>query len=454
MRNLAFVGLAAALSVVLCACASQRVQPRLTPVLIPDETSNGAEIWSNPADEECHAEGSTMWRRLNPPGRLTPRECVLRNLYRAGEEERFSDLQRYTAQLQGHYYLRSGRQQRFMDNGAGVTFIGALGAGLSGRVGVATQRAWLGVAFLPVLLTNVNANEPTRDLFHAGALGLGLVSRRYEIMHHALETLQATQGSALATPPPNCDGVARALRDVSAWPQGGDDRAAVLPEALRLTEACRSVDADYQNTEITLSALRALEAHWASDLANDAFALDRLLIYKDRQFRFSPSETVGAMAAAPFRTLDNFLSGQDTAQALKTMQTVMAFENMNVTLSQMQVPARHEATATVTMLSPQARARATAQNRANGPSLSRLTTALETLDRTARELSIAQNRQAYRSQVLSEFYDLAAARYLVFTFSPTSGVVSVELRSTLPPPPVASAQGEPAASPPSTPQSE
>lgn len=443
MRRAFIVVASFALSLSLTACASSR-QPLMVPVLVPDETSNGAPLARNALDEQCNAEGNNLFaRRIDPPGRLTPRECVLRNVYRAGEAGRFTDVGNYADQLQGHYYLRSGRQQRFMDNGAAVTFIGALGAGLSGNVGVATQRAWLGVAFLPVLTTNVNANEPTRDLFHAGALGLGLVSRRYDAMHNSLTTLTAVENSAYSTPPEDCAAIATATQTVSAWAQG-DDRTAILPEAQRLLTGCRGVWADYQHTQLTLSALGALRQHWASDFSRDVYALDRLLMYKDRQFRFSPAETIGAMAAAPFRTLDTFLSGQDTTQALKTMQTVMAFENMNIALTQMQLPTRRDVTAPITLLNAAASARGGAQTRAaRQPSLSAVSGVLSTLDRTARELDVAQSRQAYRSQLLSDFYASASARHLEFSFSATSGVVSVDLRATPSTPPAASAQSEP-----------
>lgn len=432
MGHISNAGRAGLLALLVAACASTNTPEG--PVLVPDETSDGAMMWHAVGDEACVSEDGGFFRRLNPPGRLTPRECVLRNLHSAGVTGRFDDVGRYADQLQGHYYLRSGRQQRFMDNGAAVTFTGALGAGLSGRVGAATQRAWLGVAFMPLLLTNVNANEPTRDLFHAGTLGLGLLSHRYDTMKSYVRTLTTVENSAIASPPPDCALAAETLRITSVWAQG-DDRTALLPEAQRLLAGCLAVQADYQHTELTISALRALEQHWTSDFAQDVFELDRLLVYKDRQFRFSPSETIGAMAAAPFRTLDTFLSGQDTTQALKTMQTVVAFEDMTLSLAPMHLPARRDVTAPIALLDGAARARASAQTRAaRQPSIDAVAGVVSVLERAGRDLNVAQNRQAYRSSLIAEFYGAAALRHLVFAFSASRGVVSVRLYETLPEP--------------------
>jgi len=73
--------------------------------------------------------------------------------------------------LEYFYQRRAERQQTLIDWSSGVTVFGAAGAAASGRVGAATQRAWGYAALLPVVMGQLNAHEPTRNLYTAGALG-------------------------------------------------------------------------------------------------------------------------------------------------------------------------------------------------------------------------------------------------------------------------------------------
>jgi hypothetical protein len=374
-------------------------------------------------------------------GGLNVRECVLRNILRASERSRdegfnapapviqsaaVRDIRLYSRQLGGFYQMRAARQQDFMDGGAGITQFAGLGALLSEGAGANTQLIWLQVAFAPVLASQFNAHEPTRDLYFAGSLGLELISMRYTQLE---DRAAAFVHFDSASPNAACEPFSDALVTIGSLPK--DDKDALQSEAQRLITACIALRAEAEDMRLVARGAQAVRSQWGSSYASDIIRLDRVLEHKDHQVRFSPAESLGAILASPFRTAGALLSGQSETDALKTLETSIAFEGMAMSLEPVRLPERRSLVAVVTPLADTAVARRAATTSANARR------AINTLQDNASALVQVQRANAHRYALLSDLYAAAASTELKFDYSVSNRVVTVTLA---PPPPPTPAQ--------------
>lgn len=130
--------------------------------------------------------------------------------------EKLGHVDRGVGYLRDYYALRARRQQMMMDVQASIVFVAALGAAAASGTPASSQRVWAFTAFAPVLTSQVNANEPTRNLFHGGGLALDLLSARYAKL---IELRRALGGVGAV---PTCfgsseTGLAASRRSIRAW---------------------------------------------------------------------------------------------------------------------------------------------------------------------------------------------------------------------------------------------
>lgn len=414
-------------------------------------------------------DGGFSWLRS---GTLEPRECVLAGIVEWRRELSYTEhtpdavfrgTLSWSEQLLRHYELRADRQQRIMDVESAVSFTGALGAGLSGRVGAATQRAWLGASFFPLLLMQQNNNEPTRDIYHAGAIGLAQINQRYETLFRIVAVSSVEEQTATTTvtqspttaanqlphcSPPAPDStettLAGIVAEVSQWP--ASDRGAILPEAQRLLRACESLRSASNQIDIVDSNVQALQREWARYYADDVLELDAALLERDRDFRSTPFESIRLMTGAPFRALDNFLTGENTTAALDALKVANAFSGLSRTLSPITLPPAPRTVEPIEPLSAAAWARLSTTERPSAeanqryanqaqPLSQRVPEVVITLDRLATQLRSAQDWHNYRAGELAQLRQAAASNHLKFEFSTASRTVNVTLAPPPPPPP-------------------
>lgn len=431
MRHIVLACRVALVATLLSGCASQaEIGLNNGPLRRPNAQEAGAPLLSRPGDRTCFSEKGLLG---SPPGTLTARLCVRENIDAAAARHDLAWLRTYVAQLQGFYEQRSRRQQLFADELAAGTFIGALGAGLSGRVGGATQRAWLGAAFFPILVSSVNSNEPTRDLFFAGQLAVDQIEKRYKRMEDVINMLEAFPGGY-----PDCKGIALRAGEIVGWKEGGD-RGVLLPEANRLLASCSAVLRAEGQIQSTLLAAKTYQTQWPKEFRDAVMSLDIVLENKDREFRSSPSETLALLAAAPFRTLDTILTGQDTTEAVKKLQTATTFDKMNIELGSFVLPEPPETPASVATISPEAYGRAGVSRRDDGqPAAPAVAEVVFYMDSFARDLAAARDRTAYRTRLVQDFNSLVGMTALIFQYDIKDGRVFVML--TPPPAPQNPAQ--------------
>ena len=224
--------------------------------------------------------------------------------------------------LRDVYERRASRQQRITDVLASVSFLGAIGVYPASRVGDGTQRAWLVGAFIPVLISNHNAFEPTRDLYFAGALAMEMITQRYGIITSTRELLN-TGNVVGAVSPPDC----------TAIPVGGANDP-LAREAAQLRGAC--LDLKYSNDALKAYEL-SLEAQYNSALIatpfkTDVLALDTVLLDRDRDFRTTPLEAITNVVALAPRTAEFVLSGTNVQQLINDVKVQTALNGMDLEL--------------------------------------------------------------------------------------------------------------------------
>ncbi|MBL8550437.1 MAG: hypothetical protein JNJ73_10655 [Hyphomonadaceae bacterium] len=357
----------------------------------------------------------------------------------------FGQVRGCALRLQASYQRQAERRQRRIDHGSGVTFVGALGAGLSGPAGVNTQHIWLGGALLPVLVLDYSAHEPIRDLYHAGASAFQLVTTRYEQVQALAQTVDATAGAAAPVEPPGCARVEVHVATLTSWTKD-DDRDALLPEAQRLLADCQKLTQTVRETNLLVQSARALGDLSTQRYATDILALDQLIIARSRDLRFTPFETISNIVVSPLRTLDAFLTGDGAKAAVDKLRSAVTFEAMKLDLQPINLPQLPGQLTPTAPASAAARARLgvrrTEENQRRGELVAAI---LIDLDKVAGDLAMAQRQQAYRHALLSDLRTAAAYTELTFNYSATSGIVTVKLAPPSPPsPPAPTATSPPA----------
>lgn len=354
-------------------------------------------------------------------GDLSARECAVELLQDAGDLSRptnYLSVRTDVMRLHGFYNRRAQRQQTFMDIGSGISVIGAAGA-FEGGISNSTREAWAIAAFVPVVISQFNAHEPTRELFHGGALALQLITLRYDRYNRALSLL----GEPAAV---DCAPIAARRDTILNWTRvqaqrDRDPEGVLLAEVRRLHAACVEVKNRADALAFTRDYARRLSGYLAADYAADVLQLDHAIVGKDRELRYTPSETLNALVASPLRAADMLLTGQNTKAALDSLKTQIAFTGLNRNLATIDLPPLPTTAPPVSPLSEAALALV----RPGGPSeVEEQVGALRTL---AERLRDRQRLQAFELRMAGELTGAAGADYLTFAYDAATATTTVSL---------------------------
>lgn len=355
-------------------------------------------------------------------GALGARECAVRDLLGASDlslTPSYPIVRRDVMWLYNFYNRRAERQQTFMDLGSGITIVGAAGA-FEGGISASTREAWAIAAFVPIVISQFNAYEPTRELFHGGALALQLITLRYDRYNRTLALL----GDPRAVQ--DCAPFVTARDAISAWGQaanlrGRDPDGELLAEARRLHTACVDVKSRDEALAFTRYYASQLSPYLAAEYAADVLQLDHAIVGKDRELRYSPSETLSALVASPFRAADMLLTGQNTKAALDGLKTQIAFSGLNRNLATIALPPLPSPSATVAPLSDPA---AALGRRGAAVVVVEQVAALRVLATSLRD---RQRQQAFELRLASDLSDAANADYLTFVYDAVTTTTTVSL---------------------------
>ena len=433
--------------------------------------ASGAE--ASTADKNCPDVLTTpSGARAFGQGALRSRECAVRLIEADGRTPgvQYETVRDHVAYLQAFYERRAARQQTYMDLASMVTIGGAAGAS-EGGLSASTRQAWIIAGVIPTVISRLNAYEPTRELFHGGALAAQLITIRYDRFNRALTMLSETRpidcqpfdialsrvlvgrAEAKAT----ADRAARAALAVKVTPAGSARRNA---EAASIAAAADAAAAVYDTDAVLLGEARRLRSHCAdvrrrserlsqavvharrlrsnllaTDYASDILLLDRALVAKDHDLRFTPLETLSAVVVSPLRALDTLISGEDSQAALDALKTQITFNGMNRSLTAISLPdlPAAESVIPVAPLSTAAVALDTA-------------TASTVLSRDLNDLRLATDVLAgliasleYEERWAREMFGAAAANHLTFAYDATNSTTTVAIGPAARPSAVASA---------------
>lgn len=203
-------------------------------------------------EPECRPQPTGNRRFKFNAGRLYGRQCQL-DMLRTGlasETLTYLEVAQRTQEIRWYYNARSGRQQTWLDSASTATAVGSFGFLASQGAPTLTQSYWGALALAPVLGAQFNAYEPTRDLFYGGAVGMDLISKRYEQLYWSarnLNNLQDADGlNVNATT--HCNAVRNELDRVAgkvtspSWDGDAEDRKALLPDLQAALKACERLD--------------------------------------------------------------------------------------------------------------------------------------------------------------------------------------------------------------------
>jgi hypothetical protein len=414
MRAVAVVALASA---VLSGCATSVVHPApRVPVTATLEA-------------DCTPDATGRWQRaLNfRRGALSERECALRVIAAAGEARsgasQFNDVRRGVGLLHGFYARRAERQQSFMDVGAGITLFSAAAA-FEGGISQSARQAWGVAAFSPVALTQFNGNEPTREMFHGGALALQLITTRYDRLDRAL--------SLIATAPtaPDCLAINQLVTDLQTGMMARqpllreDPAGLVIAEARRLQRDCLNLATNHNVLAQAVRYTDSIRSLLAADYADGVLQLDHALLAKDRDLRYTPAETLSAIVASPLRAADSLLTGENAQAAVNSLKTQVAFSGLNRSLSRVRLPPLPTRLPRVGAVTPAVDALdgsgTPARRAVLSPWLHRLRTQAASLDQT-------QKQQDFALEMVGEYAAAAGSDYLTFAFDVTTSTTTITL---------------------------
>lgn len=366
--------------------------------------------------------GDSSWLRRFDDGALGPRGCALRALSddELSSSATLDGVRGNVADLSYFYERRARRQQLIVDTEAGLVFVGALGSALATGAGATSQRVWAYATFAPAVAGQIHANEPTRDLFHGGVQALALMSRRYVLLNELNESLAARTTDCDATRRGAINGLLTGVRGKTA----GADRDAFEREAERLLALCDALGLAKSQTDTYKAALDFAVDRQARQFAREVLALDHDILKRDRDLRYSPVETIGAIIASPLRTLDSVLTGENAQAALNTIKTAQAFTGLDQKLGTVRLPPAPAAVARPTAMSGEIRERARRVDAA----------LVGTFDS---ELSILQglaDNQSYTASLIQEAAAAAAATELTFGVDAATGRILIRLAPSAPSP--------------------
>ncbi|WP_339933806.1 hypothetical protein [uncultured Brevundimonas sp.] len=378
---------------------------------------------------EAYPDPAVGTRNAFALGALDARECALGTLQ--GGATNYQVVRRDVVHLYSFYNRRAARQQAFMDMGSGITMVGAAGA-FEGGISNSTRQAWAIAAFVPIVISQFNAYEPTRELFHGGSLALQLITLRYDRYNRALALLGTTEGRM------DCQPYVAVKDTVVGWSANAtlrtrDPDGVLSDEARRLHTACLALNSRADALNSTRDYADRLGPYLAADYAADVLLLDHAIVGKDRELRYSPSETLGALIASPLRAADMLLTGQNTKAALDGLRTQVAFSGLNRNLATIALPPPPTAGSAVSPLSD----RAAALGHRDAPAV--VVEQVNTLRRLAVDLRDRQLRQDFELGRARDLAEAAGADYLNFVYDAVTNTTTVSLGPKPQTPVVASA---------------
>ena len=369
------------------------------------------------------AAGDSNWFRRFDDGALGPRGCALRAL--AADELSSSTtldgVRTNLANLTYFYERRARRQQIIVDTEAGLVVVGAIGSALATGAGATSQRAWAYATFTPAVAGQIHANEPTRDLFHGGVQALALMSRRYVLLSELNDSLAARTTDCISTRRTAIEGLLTSIRGKTA----GADRDAFEREAERPLALCDALELANSQTNTYKSALDFAVGRQARQLAREVLALDHDILKRDRDLRYSPVETIGAVIASPLRTLDSVLTGENAQAALNTVKTAQAFSGLDQKLGAVRLPPAPASIAKPISMPGEVRERA----RRVDPAL------LGQFDHELATLQGLVDNQSYTASLIQEVAAAASATELTFGIDAATGRILIRLSAPAAPSP-------------------
>lgn len=320
----------------------------------------GSEVKAQPpprADEEfytptCQPRPTGSQRSQWRYGLLSSRQCqidMLRTGLAAGSLN-YTEVSVRAQEIRWYYTARAGRQQNWMDGSTAVTVFGAAGYLAAQGTPALTQTYWGAIALVPLVVTQFNAYEPTRDLFYGGAIGVDLIAKRYDQIYWASRNLAAlTQGNALSRKANDaCIAIGLEIQVVNAqdWKGKAEDRKALLSDLEAARNACQQMDRRRSYLSVLQSSSQiyvSVDAQASSSqlshlFARDILAFDAIMEHNDHNLRFGPAETLSAIAASPFQLASTLLTGADGKKAIDGLKTQSAFNNMELKLSDVVLP--------------------------------------------------------------------------------------------------------------------
>jgi hypothetical protein len=415
------------------------------------ETTQGLDVRG---EASCNADAQTKaWQGWTKGGEYKRAKALdsIRNLRRGAN---VAQIEAASDCLRRYYGLRASRQQTALDAESSIVFIGALGSLASVKAGATTQAYWSYAAIMPVVVAQFNANEPTRDLYAGGRVGLDVIASRYhrlEVLTGILDDSMHSGGALKTAPYSNPCTQLKAGTGVEDW-ASGEDKTAMLPDYRKLRQACANAEFMELNLQSLYTAANTWKASYSSAYARDLLRLDDEILNKDRDLRYSPIEALSAMAAAPFTAAATLLSGENGGKALDRLKTQGVFSSLNVPLEPIFLPpppapipefytvgdaalARPAAVLAAENAAPKLGAKAAAAAAAvkpRKPTAAETSTMLVKLQDAAKGLNDARGDLNYRLTIANAIASLAAYDRMDFTYDATTARISVVLTTTPP----------------------
>lgn len=449
-KRLLAAGFSLALAVPSLAAAAAP-QPKGTLTVTTVETTEGLDALGQVS---CDAHAQTnAWQGWTKGGEYKRAKALdsIRQLRRGAQ---IAQVEAASDCLRRYYGLRAGRQQTALDAQAGMVFVGALGSLASVKAGATTQAYWNYAALMPVVVAQFNANEPTRDLYAGGRVGLDVIASRYHrlaVLTRILEDSMRASGTWKPAPYTTACDRLKDGKGVEDW-AAGEDKAAMLPDYRKLRQACADAEFMELNLQSLYSAADTWKKSYSSAYARDLLRLDDEILNKDRDLRYSPVETLSAMAAAPFTAAATLLSGENGGKALDRLKTQGVFSSLNVPLEPIYLPpppspipefyvvgdaarARPTEALAVEKAAPKLSAKAAAAAAAvvpRKPTAAEVESMLVELQNVAKGVNDARGDLNYRLTIANAIVRLATYDRMDFTYDATTARISVVLTTTPP----------------------
>lgn len=415
MRALLLLGPIAA--VVLASTAAAQTQP-----------DPKRQAW-NPAIG-CGEARDNAWKQYRH-GRDLKRATVVASLRSlAGDSGSHADLRCPVAELRALYGARAGRQQTLTDIASGASGVGGFGSVTSAaaEAGRVTQTYWGYLALMPVLLTQFNAFEPTRDLYHGAGLGLDLISARYNELNRSIALLERQYPGQAANAPragviglSECSAVSAEFETIGTMSVA--DRALISADLRAVEAACSEIDTAQRELNAFLTAAHSWRDLAPAYYAEDVLELDELIRARDYGLRYTPLQTLQGLVASPFQAVSDLISGQEGKTAVNALKAEAAFTGLRVILRPLELPARPRA---LTPIATRSTSYGTLSAQGAGAPVLRVMTKI---DAAHRAVQGARNGYTYQVELAERVRRAANAEQLVFDYQASTQTVSVSLAS-------------------------